>query len=167
VIRFGCNYGIWNWENQYTLIEQSQTLIQQSVSQLLQHSPTIKLRKHQLCENTMIQYSPNTMLHSHARVDLSHCRVKGHGTHFAHDYCWSTCKDGYLQAKWVTCSYLGNYSIMSKLTHVYKCDVVLGLYRIFHGTLYCKIPALCTWQTMEYRAQFLLWACRVLYFAIS
>jgi len=42
-----------------------------------------------------------THMHKSICSWLNHCWVKGRGTHFSHEYCWSTCKDENSQVKWV------------------------------------------------------------------
>jgi len=50
--------------------------------------------------------------HTHTSQFARDCQVKGCGTHFTHEYCWSTLQAGYLWAKWVPTPFLSNYSII-------------------------------------------------------
>jgi len=66
------------------------------------HEKHIMLRQQKIINMYGItQEKPCTHLHESICLWLNYCRVKGHGTHFGHEYCWSTCNDGYLQVKWV------------------------------------------------------------------
>jgi len=59
---------------------------------------------------------------------LNNHQEKGCGTHFTCEYPSSQVLQQYSQTKWVPRPFIGDYLIMSKLTHASECDVALEWY---------------------------------------
>jgi len=73
------------------------------------------------------------MLHSHAQVGLSHCRVRGVAPILFASIAEALVRMDTHKRNESHAPFLGNYSITSKLNCACKCDIALGLYCIIMG----------------------------------